>query len=310
MTKISADAVLIAGPTASGKSAAAIALAEAIGGNIVNADSMQVYAEPRILTARPSDEGMHRVPHLLYGHVSVTESYSVGRYQSDAARALDEVRGRGRVPIFVGGTGMYFGALTNGIADIPPVPGEVRARVAARRKEIGTAAFHAELAARDPANALRLQASDTQRVLRAYEVFEATGRPLSAWQRETAKPVLAGLKLARFVLAPPREELYARIDARFDCMIASGALAEAKALAGLDPGLPAAKILGLRESLAVGTGTLSLEEAKASAKQATRNYAKRQLTWFRNRMADWKWIENIDGGSVTSDLLNQTNGRN
>jgi len=298
MTNISADAVLIAGPTASGKSAAAIALAEAIGGDIVNADSMQVYSESHILTARPSDEEMHRVPHLLYGHVSVIEPYSVGRYQSDAARAVDEVRGWGRVPIFVGGTGMYFGVLTEGIANIPPVPAEIRGRVAARRKEIGAEAFHAELAARDLESALRLRASDTQRVVRAYEVLEATGRPLSHWQTETAKPVLARLDLARFVLAPPREELYARIDSRFDRMIADGAQLEARALAGLDPALPAAKILGLRELLAVNAGTLSLEEAKAAAKQATRQYAKRQLTWFRNRMGAWHWIEAAESNIV------------
>jgi tRNA dimethylallyltransferase len=304
MTQISADAVLIAGPTASGKSAAAIALAEAIGGDIINADSMQVYAEPRILTARPSDEDMHRVPHLLYGHVSVTERYSVGRYQADAARAMDEVRGRKRVPIFVGGTGMYFGALTEGIADIPPVPAEVRARVAARRKEMGPAAFHAELAARDPESALRLGASDTQRTLRAHEVLEATGRPLSHWQTETGKPVLAGLTAARFVLAPPRDELYARIDARFDRMLAGGALEEAKALASLDPALPASKILGLRELLAVSAGTLSLGEAKAAARQATRNYAKRQLTWFRNRMADWMWVETTGTNDVITAMRN------
>ncbi|MBV8800002.1 MAG: tRNA (adenosine(37)-N6)-dimethylallyltransferase MiaA, partial [Alphaproteobacteria bacterium] len=291
MAQISADAVLIAGPTASGKSAAAMALAEAIGGGIVNADSMQVYAEPRILTARPSEEDLQRVPHLLYGHVSVMESYSVGRYQADAARALKQVRGLGRVPVFVGGTGMYFSVLTEGIADIPPVPTELRERVAARRKQIGAEAFHVELAARDPDSATRLRPADTQRVLRAYEVVEATQRPLSEWQKEMGRPVLAGLTLARFVLAPPREELYARIDARFNRMVEQGAMPEAIALAGLDPSLPAAKILGLRELLAVNTGTMSLGDAKAAAKQATRNYAKRQLTWFRNRMADWTWIE-------------------
>ncbi len=300
--EISADAVLIAGPTASGKSAAAIALAEAIGGDIVNADSMQVYSEPRILTARPSDEEMRRVPHLLYGHVSVTEPYSVGRYQSDAARALEQVRGWGRTPIFVGGSGMYFDVLTQGIANIPPVPSSVRAVVLTRRKEIGAEAFHVELASRDLESAERLRATDTQRVLRAYEVFEATGRPLSDWQKEANQPVLAGLTLARFVLAPPREELYARIDSRFDRMLEQGAMAEAEALAGVNPSLPAAKILGRRELLSASTGTMTLEEAKAAAKQATRNYAKRQLTWLRNRMADWTWIEEaqtLDAAKLT-----------
>jgi len=291
MKNVFADAVLIAGPTASGKSAAALTLAEQIGGAIVNADSMQVYAEPRVLTARPPDEDMQRVPHLLYGHVSVREPYSAGRYQNDAARALEEVRAMGRVPIVVGGTGMYFGVLAKGIANIPAVPANIRAHAEARRKEIGAEVFHAELAKRDPESAARLRASDSQRVLRAYEVFEASGQPLSYWQKQMGQPLLAGLKLARFVIAPPREELYARIDARFDRMVEEGALQEAAALANLDPLLPAAKILGLRELLAVRSGALSLDEAKAAARQATRNYAKRQLTWFRNRMADWNWID-------------------
>jgi tRNA dimethylallyltransferase len=289
--KIDADAVLIAGPTASGKSAAALALAEAIGGDIVNADSMQVYAEPRILTARPSDEDMNRVPHLLYGHVSVLESHSMGHYRSEAAQALERVRSWGRVPIFVGGTGLYFSVLTEGIAEIPPVPVRFRESATARRKELGPEAFHVELASRDLESATRLRPSDTQRVLRAYEVFEATGRSLSEWQKETAKPALAGLKLARFVLSPPRAELYVRIDTRFDRMVVEGALEEAVALAGVDDGLPAAKILGRRELLAVHAGTMTFDEAKIAAKQATRQYAKRQLTWFRNRMGDWRWIE-------------------
>jgi tRNA dimethylallyltransferase len=161
----------------------------------------------------------------------------------------------------------------------------------ARREEIGPEAFHVELASRDLESAARLRASDTQRVLRAYEVFEATGRPLSAWQKEAGKPVLAGLTLARFVLAPPREKLYAQIDVRFDRMLEDGAMAEAVALAGIEPSSPAAKILGRRELLAASTGAMSLDDAKAAAKLATRQYAKRQLTWFRNRMADWTWME-------------------
>jgi len=298
MKKISADVVLIAGPTASGKSAAALALAEQFGGAVINADSMQVYAGPRILTARPPDEDIKRVPHLLYGHVSVREAYSVGRYQTEAAHALQEARAMKRVPIFAGGTGMYFGVLTEGIANIPVVPASVRTEAEARRKEIGAEAFHAELAVRDPEGAARLRASDTQRVLRAYEVFEATGRPLSQWQQEMGKPVLAGLKLARFAVATPREELYARIDARFDRMLEQGALEEAVTLANIDPALPAAKILGRRELLAVHSGAMSLDQAKSAAKQATRNYAKRQLTWFRNRMADWSWVDSAESAAV------------
>jgi tRNA dimethylallyltransferase len=289
--QIDADAVLIAGPTASGKSQLALALAEAIGGAIVNADSMQVYREARILTARPSDDEMRRVPHLLYGHVGVEEPYSVGRYQADAGQALAEVRHAGRVPIFVGGTGMYFAVLTEGLANIPPVAADLRAAVEAMRAEIGADAFHAELAARDAESAARLRPGDTQRTVRAYAVLEATGRPLSQWQQETARPVLAGLALARIVLAPPRDVLYARCDARFEKMLEQGALAEAASLAGLRSSLPAAKLLGLRELLAAEEGRLSLDEAKAAAQQASRRYAKRQLTWFRHRMADWHWME-------------------
>ncbi|MBU6473838.1 MAG: tRNA (adenosine(37)-N6)-dimethylallyltransferase MiaA, partial [Alphaproteobacteria bacterium] len=167
----SADAVLIAGPTASGKSAAALALAEKLGGTLINADSMQIYRELRVLTARPTAEDEARVPHRLYGHVGVAEAYSAGRYQSDAATALAEVKASGRLPVFVGGTGLYFGALTEGLAEIPPVPGPVRAAVAARRAEIGAEAFHAELTARDPEAGARLEPGDTQRTLRAMEVI-------------------------------------------------------------------------------------------------------------------------------------------
>jgi len=306
LTTSAVDAVLIAGPTASGKSAAALALAERIGGTIINADSMQVYREPRILTARPSNEDMRRMPHLLYGHVSAREPYSVGRYQADAANALEQARQSKRVPIFVGGTGMYFSVLTEGIANTPQVPTDLRSRVMARRKEIGADAFHIELAGRDPQSAAHLRASDTQRVLRAYEVYEATGRPLSQWQKEMGRPLLAGLNLWRLLLVPPRADLYARIDARFERMIERGALAEVAALANIDAALPAAKILGRRELLAVHAGTMSVEDAKTAAKQATRNYAKRQLTWFRNRMADWTRLEMVDGLEIAAMLPTST----
>jgi len=292
------DVVLIAGPTASGKSAAALALAEKLGGTIVNADSMQVYAEARILTARPSDADMARAPHLLYGHVSVREPYSVGRYQEDAGGAL----AKARLPIFVGGTGLYFSALTEGLAEIPPVPASIREAVRAKREEIGAEAFHAELAARDPASA-SLRVGDTQRTLRAMEVLEATGEPLSYWQTKAGKPVLAGLRLVRFVLSPPRAVLHTRIDARFDAMLEAGAMAEAAALEGLDPALPGTKILGLRELLAVRAGAMDPTSATRLAKTATRQYAKRQLTWFRHRMAGWRWIEAQDLSNIIPEML-------
>jgi tRNA dimethylallyltransferase len=296
------DAVLIAGPTASGKSAAALALAERLGGVIVNTDSMQVYREARILTARPNADDEARVPHRLYGTASVHEAYSVARFHSDAAAALAEARAAGRLPIFAGGTGLYFSALTDGLADIPAIPAEIRARAKELRDALGEEEFFARLKAGDPQTASRLRASDTQRVLRAYEVFEATERPLSEWQK--AKPTpgpLAGLKLARFVVMPERSELYARIDARFDRMIEAGALAEAAALKGLDDARPAAKILGLRELWAVQAGEMSLDDARTLAKTATRQYAKRQITWFRNRLADWARLEGH--GNILTEML-------
>jgi tRNA dimethylallyltransferase len=252
---------------------------------------MQVYREARILTARPSDADMARVPHLLYGHVSVHESYSVGRFQSDAANALREARVLGLVPVFTGGTGMYFSVLTDGIADIPQIAASVRARARKRLEEIGVAALHAELATCDPETASQLRPSDPQRVLRAWEVFEATGRPLARWQKDMGQPVLEGLTLAKFVLDIPRPELRARIETRFKAMLAKGALEEAAALEGLDPALPAAKILGLREMWSLRRGETSETDAVASAVTATRQFAKRQTTWFRNRMADWNRLE-------------------
>ena len=296
------DAGLIAGPTASGKSAAALALAEALGGIVVNADSMQVYREVRILSARPSGEDMARVPHLLYGHAGAYEHYSVGRYRSDAAAALAEARAQGRLPIFVGGTGLYFSALTEGLADIPSVPAAVRREARDRLAALGVAGLHAELARRDPATAAQLRPSDPQRVLRAYEVFEATGRPLSSWQREAGVPVLKDLRLARFVLELPRALLRERIEARFRAMLAAGARAEAAGLKGLDPALPAAKILGLRQLWALDEGITGEAEAVASAVTATRQFAKRQETWFRHRMADWERVAPSDYSNIVSRL--------
>jgi tRNA dimethylallyltransferase len=294
------DAVLIAGPTASGKSAAALTLAEAFDGVVINADSMQVYREVRILSARPSEADMARAPHLLYGHVGARERYSVGRYQADAIAALAEARARKRLPIFVGGTGMYFGALTEGLANVPPIPAEIRARSRARLEELGVTGLHAELAACDPDTAAQLRPSDPQRVLRAWEVWEATGRPLASWQAEAGKPVLAGLELVRCVLDLPRPVLRERIATRFQAMFQAGAREEAAALTDLDPTLPAAKILGLRELWALQAGSLSEEKAVSLAVTATRQFAKRQMTWFRHRMVDWEWVPADDFGNFVS----------
>jgi tRNA dimethylallyltransferase len=299
------DALLIAGPTASGKSAAALALAETLNGIVINADSMQVYREVRILSARPSEADLARAPHLLYGHVGAREHYSVGRYQADAAAALAEARARKKLPIFTGGTGLYFAALTDGLADIPPVPPDIRARARTRLEQLGVAGLHAELAARDPVTAAHLRPSDPQRTLRAWEVFEATGRPLSSWQGQTAKPVLEGLALARFVLDLPRPALRERIAVRFRAMLQAGAQEEAAALKGLDPVLPAAKILGMRELWALQDRALGEDEAVSDAITATRQFAKRQVTWFRHRMADWRRVVVDETGNFVS-LMRQT----
>jgi tRNA dimethylallyltransferase len=297
------DAVLIAGPTASGKSRAALELAEAIGGTVINADSMQVYREARTLTARPSAEDMARVPHALYGHVSVREAYSVGRYQEDAAAALSAARAADRIPVFTGGTGLYFAALTEGLAEIPPIPANVRKAAREKLGSLGVSALHGELAGRDPDTASRLRPSDPQRVLRAYEVLEATGLPLAHWQTQMGRPVLEGLRIARFVLDLPRAELRERIETRFRTMLAHSAREEASGLSDLDPALPAAKILGLRELQALAAGQMEEAEAVRLAVTATRQFAKRQMTWFRNRLGDWIWVPAQDSGNILPSMM-------
>ena len=295
-----ADAVLIAGPTASGKSAQALALAEHFNGMVINADSMQVYREAPVLTAQPGKEAMARAPHRLYGHVAASELYSVGRYEADARDALAEARARGKLPVFVGGTGLYFSALTEGLARIPSIPAAIRQKMRALLAEAGVEELHRLLKARDPETAATLRPSDPQRNLRAFEVLEATGRPLSHWQRQMSAPVLDGLKLARFVLDPPRPWLRQRIAERFETMLDQGGLAEALALAGLDPALPAAKLLGLRPLLAHARGEIAREAAIEAAVTATRQFAKRQMTWFRNRMGDYVWFDPNKSNIITT----------
>jgi len=296
---VSFDAVLIAGPTASGKSHHALALAQEIGGVVINADSMQVYREAPILTAQPSDADKERVPHLLYGHVSVQKLYSTGSWRADAVKALAEALAMNRTPIFVGGTGLYFMALTDGLADVPPTPPEIRDAARALLDDIGVEALHARLTDRDPVTASRLRASDPQRVLRAFEVFEATGRPLAEWQSVPAEPVLKQRKIAAFVLDPPRAELRLRIAARFEAMLEQGGLEEARKLAGLDPALPAAKLLGLRPLQALAAGTLSRAEALDAAITGTRQFAKRQMTWFRHHMPHYIWYNPLISNLIT-----------
>lgn len=300
---MSVDAVLIAGPTAAGKSAAALALAERLNGVIVNTDAMQVYAELPILSGQPTAEEFARVPHRLYGHVSARERYSAGRFQDEAAAELADIRAAGRVAIFTGGTGLYFNVLTRGLSPIPQVPSDIRALVRSRFDAIGREQFHADLVQRDPASAA-LRVSDTQRLLRAADVLDATGRPLSHWQAIAGKSVLQNLKLARFVLAPARELLMERIDRRFENMVNRGAVDEVRAARDLDPTLPAARMLGFPELSRYLRGEQGLDAAVAEAQMATRRFAKRQLTWFRRYMADWHWVADAGNNlsSITSEL--------
>ena len=285
-------AILIAGPTASGKSGAGLELAARFGGTIINADSMQVYRELRLLTARPSEADEARVPHRLYGTVSAAQAYSVGRWLGDVGSAIAEAQWKGRLPILVGGTGLYFKALTEGLAPVPDIPAEIRSYWRERSDELGRDALLAELAARDPAMAARLGPADPQRIVRALEVIDATGMSLAEWQGGNAAPLLATDDVLKFVIAPEREPLYASIATRFDRMIERGALDEVRALLALklDPGLPAMRAHGVRELAAYLSGALSREEAVAKAKTESRRYAKRQMTWLRRFMADWDWF--------------------
>lgn len=276
--------VLIAGPTASGKSALAMGIAARQGGVIVNADALQVYACWRILTARPSPEDEAALPHRLYGHVGRDQPYSVGHWLREVAVVLAE----GRRPIIVGGTGLYFSALTEGLADIPPIPSQVRAEADARRMTEGAAGMLAEL---DAETRDRIDRHNPARVQRAWEVLRATGRGLADWQRQTAAPLIALEAAEALVLRPDRDWLGARIDARFDAMMAAGALEEVRAeLPWWDPARPSARAIGAPELVAHLRGELTLPAAVAAAKIASRQYAKRQRTWFRNRMRAWREV--------------------
>lgn len=286
-------AVLIAGPTASGKSALALRLAAERDGVVINTDSMQVYAELVVLTARPSEDDMERVPHMLYGFVPAAQRYSVALWRDAAAAALDAARASGRLPIFVGGTGLYFKALTEGIAAVPPVDPAIRASVAERAGRLGVPVLHAELALRDAEGAALLKPTDRTRVMRALEVLEATGTPLRHWQRERVEPPLIQLETAEaLVVEPARELLYRRIEQRFDAMVEAGALAEVGKLLALqlDEDLPAMKAIGVREFREHLEGRIGLAEAIERAKMETRRYAKRQSTWFRHQMPGWRRI--------------------
>lgn len=274
------QSVLIAGPTASGKSALALAIAERAGGVVVNADASQVYNCWRILTARPTAEEEARAPHALYGHVRATDAYSTGHWLREVTALL---HGPERL-IIVGGTGLYFTALTQGLADIPPVPSATRAQADA----LDIAAMLADL---DAATRTQIDTANRARVQRAWEVQASTGRSLVEWQGTTAAPILPLTETSAFVLDAPKEWLTPRIERRFDLMLAEGALEEVAAVRpAYDPALPAHRAIGAPELLAHLQGQLTLQEAKTAAAIATRQFAKRQRTWFRSKMRDWTWL--------------------
>jgi len=298
-------AVLIAGPTASGKSALALALAERHGGIVINTDSMQVYRDLRIITARPTPQDEARVSHKLYGHVDAAATYSVGHWINDMARVLEELNARGGLPILAGGTGLYFKALTRGLAAVPPIPPPVRAAVRARLAAQGSAALHAELTRQDPAGAAALKLGDGVRIVRALEVIEATGRPLAAWHRDAMAPLVDPARAIKIFLAPDRAELKQRIGVRFDAMMAAGALEEVRALDArhLDPWQPALKAHGVPWLRRVIAGEMPLAEAVEGGKRDTSRYTKRQFTWFRHQLPDFAWVAPADAAAIVTKAL-------
>jgi tRNA dimethylallyltransferase len=287
-----ADAILIAGPTASGKSAFALDLALRHNGVLINADSMQVYRDLRVLSARPSVEDEQRVAHFLFGHVDGAVNYSVGHWLWDVARLLPEIRESGRLPIFVGGTGLYFKALTQGLSEIPHVPQAIRAKVRAEAAGLPPEILHQRLAACDPVMAAKLRPSDPQRLLRALEVFAATGQSLDAFQHKKSPPLLAVETCEALFLAPDRDVLRKRIETRFEAMLKQGALEEVRLLAArcLDSTLPIVRAHGVPHLLKYLSGEAGLEEAAASAIAETRQYARRQFTFARHQLPAFRPI--------------------
>lgn len=282
-------AVLIAGPTASGKSALATRLAGGRGGLVVNADSMQVYKELRILTARPSEADEAATPHRLYGFRAAAEPYSVAEWLRDLAPLIAEAREGGPPLVIVGGTGLYFKALTEGLSPVPDIPEDIRNHWRAEAAAKESAALHETLRRRDPAMAARLAPTDPQRIVRALEVLDATGRSLADWQAVAGEPLLRADEAERLLVSVPRDVLYRRCNARLDDMVEVGALDEVQRLRalGLPPSLPVMRALGMRPLLAYLEGLLDWDAALAAAKTETRRYAKRQLTWARRNMISW-----------------------
>lgn len=287
------DAILITGPTASGKSALAVAMAQKHGGEVVNADSMQVYDALHVLTARPFEAEMGGIMHHLYGRVPAGAKYSTGDWVRSAEVLVDEIRGRGRIPVFVGGTGLYFKALSGGLSDMPAIPEEIRRKWRGRLTEEGAAALHAQLTVIDPKAAAVLGRSDSQRIVRALEVKEAGGRSIVELQAETGRAIIDPNRVEKLIVEPERSILHDRINRRFARMLDIGAVEEVRALLslGLDPAMPMMKAIGVPQIAAMLRGEMSREDVIEKASAATRQYAKRQMTWFRNQLdASWRRV--------------------
>ena len=288
------DAILITGPTASGKSALAVRLAQQVDGVVINTDSMQVYDTLRVLTARPADPDMQGVPHRLYGHVRALRAYSTGEWGRDVVPLLDEVRAAGKCPVFVGGTGLYFRALTGGLSDMPEISQEIRCRVRLRLKEEGAEALHAELSSLDASVAGGLKPNDGQRIVRALEVLEETGRSISAFQDSKGPMLIDPSRARKLVVLPDRQALAERINRRFAQMLDQGAVEEVERLLAADPppDLPVMKAIGVREIGDMLSGGMSRSQVIERASAQTRQYAKRQMTWFRNQLDEtWERVE-------------------
>lgn len=305
MNNFTKKAVLIAGPTASGKSGLALKLAKEIDGIIINADALQVYAKWRVLTARPTDAELAQAPHQLYGHVDERTTYSVGEWIKDASECIDNAY---KTPIIVGGTGLYFGALLNGLSEIPPIPAEIRAAGNTHLQRGGAAWFQDALTHADPDSLAKLDQQNPARLQRAWEVLEATGKGLAYWHARPARPLISLEDTLPILLNWLPNNLNERINSRFDSMMASGAIEECKAarLAGFSPNIPANRAIGAREIIDALDGNITLQDAVLKSKTLTHQFAKRQRTWFRSKMKNWRQIDmsdNPDLDTLVQDLL-------